>query len=116
VPVHAVLYVAYAVLNTGAMAAVKTAMRTFTAQDRRAATASLAVGGALYVSALAVLLVLLKGGPASTVYPIAIGSTVLATNAVGARFYGEQVTVRKVAGTLLVLCGIVLILVEGPPL
>jgi multidrug transporter EmrE-like cation transporter len=112
--VHAVLYVAYAILNTAAMAAVKTAMRIFAARDRRAAAASMAAGGVLYASAVAVLLVLLRGGDASTVYPIAIGSTVVATNAIGARFYGERLTVRKLAGTLLVLGGIALIFADGP--
>lgn len=112
---HAFLYVAYAVLNTAAMAAAKTAVPRFAAGGRSAAVGWLALGGALYAVVLAVLMVLLKDGEASTVFPIAIGCTVLSTNLAGAHFYGERLTGRKLAGTVLITTGIAMTFVGGVP-
>ena len=112
---HAFLYVAYALLNTAAMAAVKTAMQRLAANSRTAAIGALALGAALYAGALGALLALLNDGQASTVFPIAIGCTVLATNAVGARFYQERLTRQKVAGTLILSIGIALTFLDGAP-
>jgi uncharacterized membrane protein len=111
--VHALLFVSYAVFNTAAMVAIKDAGRDLGAGKRAATFGRLALGGLLYATALIVLVALLRGGDASSVFPIAIGCTVLATNAVGARFYGERVTGRKIAGTVLLLAGITLILFDA---
>jgi len=105
---YVLLFCAYAALNTSAMAAIKTAVAGFDVRKGAARFGWLGLGGALYLAALAVLLVLLKLDAASTVFPIAIGCTVLATNIVGFRIYGERLTAHKVGGTLLVLAGIVL--------
>ena len=107
------LYAAYAVLNTAAMAAAKAAVPRFAAGGRSAAVRWLALGGVLYAVVLAVLMVLLKDSEASTVFPIAIGSTVLSTNLAGAHFYGERVTGRKLAGAVLITAGITLTFVGG---
>jgi uncharacterized membrane protein len=112
---HAFLYVAYAVLNTAAMAAAKAALPRFAAGRRNAALCSLALGGGLYAVVLAVMLLLLKDGEASTVLPIAIGCTVLSTSLAGNHFYGERLTGRKLAGTVLITAGIALIFVGGVP-
>jgi multidrug transporter EmrE-like cation transporter len=111
--VHVVLYVAYALLNTAAMAAVKNAMQKFGANGRTAAVGTLAFGAVLYVGALGSLLYLLNDAEASTVFPIAIGCTVLATNAAGARFYKERITLQKIAGTLLLVIGIACTFLDG---
>jgi uncharacterized membrane protein len=103
----------YAVLNTVAMAAIKDAGSNLGASRRAATLGRLALGGLLYAIALIVLVALLRGGDASSVFPIAIGCTVLATNVVGARFYGERVTGRKIAGTVILLAGITLILFDA---
>jgi drug/metabolite transporter (DMT)-like permease len=111
--VHVVLFISYAVFNAAAMAAVKDAGRDLGFGRRAASLGRLALGGALYAAALIVLVALLRRGDASSVFPIAIGCTVLATNAVGARFYGEHVTRRKIAGTALLLAGIALIFFDA---
>lgn len=110
---HAFLYIVYAVLNTAAMAAVKAAMQRLRPNGRSAAVIRFALGAALYAGALAVLLILLKDGQASTVFPIAIGCTVLAANVAGARFYEERLTRQKLAGTLLLTAGIALTFLDG---
>lgn len=106
------LFVGYAILNTGAMAATKSVVRSLSAGGRIAALGYLAVGGTLYAAALTLLLVLLKGSAASTVYPVAIGATVLASNAFGIRFYGERITSHKVLGTCLVVAGVALTYID----
>jgi drug/metabolite transporter (DMT)-like permease len=111
--VHVLLFVSYAVCSTAAMAAIKDAGRNLGAGRRAATLGRLALGGLLYATALIVLVNLLRSGDASSVFPIAIGCTVLATNAVGARFYGERVTRRKIAGTVLLVVGITLILFDA---
>ena len=111
--VKALLFIAYAVLNTAAMAAIKEARGTLGARRHTAALGRFALGGLLYAAALGILVLLLRRGDASSVFPIAIGCTVLATNAVGARFYGELITGRKIAGTLLVIAGIALTFLDG---
>jgi len=112
---HAFLYLSYAALNTAAMAAAKSAMRRFDSAARVAAMGWLAAGGLIYVVVLGVLLLLLKDGAASTVFPIAIGCTVIITNLVGARFYAEKFSPRKLMGLLLITSGVALTFVEGVP-
>lgn len=111
--VQALLFIAYAVLNTAAMVAIKEARGTLDARHHTAALGRLTLGGMLYAAALALLVLLLRRSDASSVFPIAIGCTVLATNAVGARFYSESITGRKIAGTLLVIAGIALTFLDG---
>jgi multidrug transporter EmrE-like cation transporter len=110
---HAFLYISYALLNTAAMAAAKSAMRRLDASSHAAAAAWLAAGGLAYVVVLGVMLLLLKDGAASTVFPIAIGCTVVVTNLVGARFYAERFSARKLTGLLLLTGGVALTFVEG---
>ena len=111
----ALLYLAYGFLNAAAMGAVKRATGMFAAREHRGAMATFAAGGCLYAGALVALVVLLDSGDASTVFPIAIGAAVLATTAVGAGFYAEPITARKLAGTLAVLAGIALTFLDGAP-
>ncbi len=110
---HGFLYVAYAALNTAAMAAAKSSMRSLDAAARVAALGWLAVGGVIYAAVLGVLLLLLRDAAASTVFPIAIGCTVVAANLVGARFYDERFSRRKLAGLLLITVGVALTFVDG---
>jgi multidrug transporter EmrE-like cation transporter len=112
---HAFLYLSYAALNTAAMAAAKSAMRRLDSAAHIAAFGWLAVGGLIYVVVLGVLLLLLRDGAASTVFPIAIGCTVITTNIVGARFYAEGFSPRKLSGLLLITAGVALTFVEGAP-
>jgi uncharacterized membrane protein len=111
--IHALLFLSYAVLNTAAMAAIKNAGRDLRAGRRAATLGGLVLGGLVYATALIVLVALLRGGDASSVFPIAIGCTVIATNAVGVHFYGERVTGRKIVGTALLLAGITLIFFDA---
>ena len=110
---HALLYLAYAALNTAAMAAAKSAMRSYDAAGRVAAVGWLSAGGLIYLVVLGVLLLLLRDGAASTVFPIAIGCTVAVTNLVGARFYAEQFSLRKLIGLTLILAGVALAFADG---
>jgi len=102
------LFAAYAVLNTAAMAAIKEAGRIFGTGRHAALLGRLGFGAVCYAAGLAALITLLRGSDASSVFPVAIGTTVLATNVVGALNYGERITSRKVAATLLLLAGITL--------
>jgi uncharacterized membrane protein len=97
------------------MAAAKSAMRRLDAAGHAAAFGWLALGGLIYVVVLGVLLLLLRDGAASTVFPIAIGCTVIATNLVGARFYAEAFSPRKLIGLLLITVGVALTFGEGAP-
>jgi multidrug transporter EmrE-like cation transporter len=110
---HALLYFAYAALNTAAMAAARSAMRRFDGAAHVAAVGWLSAGGLIYLAVLGVLLLLLRDGAASTVFPIAIGCTVVVTNLVGARFYAEQFSLRKLIGLVLILAGIALAFADG---
>ena len=110
---HALLFIVYAILNTAAMAAIKNAMAMF-ASHRMRALGWLGLGGVLYVGAIGLLLDLLKEGAASIAFPIAIGCTVVVTNIVGMRFYGEHLTPKKAIGTVLVLAGAVMTFLGGP--
>ena len=110
---HALLYLTYAALNTVAMAAARSAMRSFDVAAHAGAVGWLAAGGFVYLLVLGVLLLLLRDGAASTVFPIAIGCTVVVTNLVGARFYGETFSFRKLIGLLLILGGIALAFADG---
>jgi multidrug transporter EmrE-like cation transporter len=112
---HALLYFAYAALNTAAMAAARAAMRSYDGAARLAAVGWLSAGGLIYLVVLGVLLLLLRDGAASTVFPIAIGCTVVVTNLVGARFYAETFSLRKLIGLLLILGGIALAFADGTP-
>ena len=112
---HALLYLSYAALNTAAMAAAKSSMRSLDAAARLAALGWFSAGGLIYLAVLAVLLLLLRDGAASTVFPIAIGCTVVTTNLVGARFYAERFSPRKLIGLLLITGGIALTFVDGAP-
>jgi uncharacterized membrane protein len=112
--IHASLYFAYAALNTLAMAAIKSATQRWSGNAARTAVAIWLLGGALsYAVALVALFVLLRSGEASTVFPIAIGCTVIMTNVVGARAYGERIDGRKLAGTALIVSGITLSYLAG---
>jgi multidrug transporter EmrE-like cation transporter len=110
---HALLYVSYAALNTVAMAAARSAMRSFDVAAHLAAVGWLSAGGFIYLLVLGVLLLLLRDGAASTVFPIAIGCTVVVTNLVGARYYAEKFSLRKLIGLLLILAGIALAFADG---
>lgn len=110
---HALLYVSYAALNTAAMAAAKSAMRSYDVAAHLAAVGWLSAGGFIYLAVLGVLLLLLRDGAASTVFPIAIGCTVVITNLVGARFYAEKFSLRKLIGLLLILAGVALAFADG---
>lgn len=112
---HTFLYLTYAVLNTAAMAAAKSSMRSLNAAARLAALGWLSVGALIYLAVLGVLLLLLRDGAASTVFPIAIGCTVVVTNLVGARLYAERFSRRKFIGLLLITCGIALTFLDGAP-
>ena len=112
---HAFLYVSYAALNTAAMAAAKAAMRKLAAGVRSVAVGWLALGGLLYVVVLGVLLLLLKDGEASTVFPIAIGCTVVATNIAGAHFYAEHLNARKLISMAMISLGVALTFMDGEP-
>ena len=105
-------FLAYAVLNTAAMVQIKEAGGTLGVKRHAATLGRLALGGLLYVGALGILVLLLQRDDASSVFPIAIGTTVLATNVVGVRRYGETITGRKIAGTLLVVAGIALMFLD----
>lgn len=109
----ALLFFAYALLNTAAMAAIKEACPSFSTVVNSGVIARLALGALLYAAAIGVLVVLLKRGDASSVFPIAIGCTVLATNALGAHRYGERITARKLGGTALLLAGITITFMEA---
>lgn len=110
---HALLYLAYAALNTAAMAAAKSATRSFDVSAHLAAVGWLSAGGFIYLAVLGVLLLLLRDGAASTVFPIAIGCTVVVTNLVGARFFAEKFSLRKLIGLVLILAGIALAFADG---
>jgi multidrug transporter EmrE-like cation transporter len=110
---HALLYLAYAALNTAAMAAARSAMRSYDVAAHVAAVGWLSAGGFIYLVVLGVLLLLLRDGAASTVFPIAIGCTVVVTNLVGARLYGETFSLRKLIGLLLILAGVALAFADG---
>ncbi len=110
---HALLYFFYAALNTAAMAAAKSAMRSYDGAAYLTAVGWLSAGGSVYLVVLGVLLLLLRDGAASTVFPIAIGCTVLVTNLVGARLYAEEFSLRKLIGLLLILGGIALAFADG---
>lgn len=110
---HAFLYLSYAVLNTTAMAAARSSMRSLDAGARVAALGWFSVGGLIYLVVLGALLLLLRGSAASTVFPIAIGCTVITTNLAGARFYAETFSRRKLIGLLFITCGIALTFIDG---
>jgi multidrug transporter EmrE-like cation transporter len=110
---HALLYFSYAALNTIAMAAAKSAMRSYDGAAHLTAVGWLSAGGFVYVVVLGVLMLLLRDGAASTVFPIAIGCTVVITNLVGIRFYAEEFSLRKLIGLLLILGGIALAFADG---
>ena len=110
---HALLYFAYAALNTAAMAAAKSAMRSYDGAAHLSAVGWLSAGGSIYVVVLGVLMLLLRDGAASTVFPIAIGCTVVVTNVVGIRFYAEEFSLRKLIGLVLILGGIALSYADG---
>ncbi|MEO7774837.1 MAG: hypothetical protein ABIT36_06955 [Steroidobacteraceae bacterium] len=112
---HGALFVVYAVLNTAAMAFVKGAMAAGRFRSHFAAVRGLAIGGVLYLGGLAALLWLLRTADANTVFPIAIGCTVLATNVLGAWSGAEPVTGQKLIGTVLIMAGIALAFVGGAP-
>jgi uncharacterized membrane protein len=109
------LYVVYAVANTFAMTAVKSAMQTLPKRSLWATGRYMALGGVCYGVALAALFVLLRHGDASTVFPIAIACAVLGVNVGGAVFHGESLTVQKVAGTVLITVGIAFMYIEALP-
>ena len=90
-------FLAYAVLNTAAMVQIKEVGGTFGVKHHAATFGRLA---------------LLRRDDASSVFPIAIGATVLATNVVGVHRYGETITGRKIAGTLVLVAGIVLMFLD----
>jgi drug/metabolite transporter (DMT)-like permease len=112
---RAILFATYAVLNTAAMAAVKAAIPRLVPGRRKAALGLLPLGVGLYAVVLAVMMILLRGSEASVVMPIAIGSTVLTTNLAGSYFYGERLTRRKLAGTILITVGITFAFIGGAP-
>jgi multidrug transporter EmrE-like cation transporter len=103
-----VLFIGYAILNTAAMAACKSGMARLASRDRSAAATRILLGAVSYAAAISILLLLLKDGEASIVFPLAIGCTVLATNAVGVRYYQESLDSQKLAGTVLIVTGIAL--------
>jgi drug/metabolite transporter (DMT)-like permease len=109
---EAAMLAAYAIAST---AAVLTAKRAVTAPRLLPAVRILGVGAMLYVAALALLLALLRAGDASTMFPAAIGGSMLATTAAGVHLHRERLTVRRLSGTLLVIAGIALLLAGGMP-
>ena len=119
--VQVLFFISYALFNTAAMAVVKETGGQLGAGAHLARLAHLAtlrrlvIAGVLYAIAVTILVALLRGGDASSVFPIAIACTVLATNAVGAYYYGEQITLRKIIGTLVLLAGITLTFVDTVP-
>jgi drug/metabolite transporter (DMT)-like permease len=102
------LYVAYAVFNTAAMAAMKSALPRLGAREFAASARALVAGVVTYALALGSMMLLLRGHDASVVMPIAIGCVVLATTLAGWRFYGEALTAGKLAGAALVVAGVAL--------
>ncbi len=107
------LYVLYALLNTAAIVLIKEARSAFVASRHGTALARFAIAGAVYAGALATLVAVLRQSDANVVLPIAIGCTVVATNAAGAGLYGERMTPRKAIGLMLVLGGIALTYVQS---
>lgn len=112
---HGSLYLVYAAANTAAMMTVRRAVQRLSRRRRRGSLGTLLLGGALYAAAIAILLTLLRWSEASTVFPIAVGCTVLATNLAGAHYYREPITGRRLLGTSLIVAGIALLLVDGAP-
>lgn len=104
--VQAMLFFAYAGLNTAAMVAIKESRASYVHGKRGHATVRVIAGGMLYAMAILVLVTLLKRGDASSVYPVAIGCTVIAAILVGARLYAERLTIRKAIGTAILIAGI----------
>jgi multidrug transporter EmrE-like cation transporter len=105
-----VLYVAYAVANTSAIAFIKEAGLTSLNNWRAIAFGRLSLGGGLYVIAFSILVFLLRNNDASFVFTIAIGCSILVSNLVGAYFFDERISFRKILGTLILLCGIAMTL------
>lgn len=104
---EAAMLAAYAVLSTSAMVIVK---RAATAPRLAPALRILAVAGLLYCAAVALLLVLLRSGDASDVFPVAVGAAMVTTTVAGVRLHHEALTPRKLAGTALVIAGMALLL------
>jgi multidrug transporter EmrE-like cation transporter len=109
------LYVAYAVFNTAAMAAMKTALPRLGAREFAAGVRAVAIGAVTYALALGSMMLLLRGHDASVVMPVAIGCVVLATTLAGWRFYGEALTTGKLVGAALVIAGVALTSVGSGP-
>jgi multidrug transporter EmrE-like cation transporter len=107
------LYATYAVFNTAAMAAIKTALPRLRAGRTARTLFVLACGVVTYGIALAAMLLLLRRHDASIVIPIAIGCVILVTHAAGRRFYGEPLTAPKIAGACLVVAGVALLSTAG---
>jgi uncharacterized membrane protein len=112
---QASLYVVYAVANTLAMTAVKTATQPLPRRALSVAIRYMALGCLFYGVALYALFVLLRHGEASIVFPIAIACAVLGVNVGGALLHRESLTAPKIAGTVLITAGIALMYVQGMP-
>lgn len=66
-------------------------------------------GGTLYVSGAVFWLFLLARNELSTVYPIAVGVTILASTAVAIGVFGESVSGLKLLGCMLLIIGAALV-------
>jgi multidrug transporter EmrE-like cation transporter len=107
------LYATYAVFNTAAMAAIKTALPRLGAGRTARGLIAATCGAVTYVIALGAMLLLLRRHDASIVIPIAIGCVILVTHIAGRRFYGEPLTAPKIVGACLVVAGVALLCTTG---
>ncbi len=108
-----VLFLIYAVLNTAAMAFVKMLGTAVVVKRWWRVAGAGASAVVTYAAGLAVLLFLLSAHEVSTVFPIAIGFTVLATNVTDFHFFKEAIDKSNLAGTIMLIVGVALIYADG---
>lgn len=100
------LLMLYASMNTAAMASIKVCSPRFTRREHGKGLLFLLSGGVLYAVGIGALLLLLRIGEATVMFPLAIASTVVVSNVADSLFFHQPFTKAKLFGTLLLLSGI----------
>ncbi len=70
------------------------------------------LGAGAYIASFLIWIYLLKTNPLSYIFPVAAGALILATSLLGIVQLDEQLSLSKLAGTLLIILGIFLLTLD----
>jgi multidrug transporter EmrE-like cation transporter len=103
----------YVVLSTTALLVIRRALDVTRSPDeslmRTVLSPTVVLGGVLYAASFCVWLLALRRYPATTVYPLFVGAGFIGIALGGWLVLGESLGPMRVAGTAVVLTGIVLL-------